>query len=76
MFMAWNPVDAKSARRISITSLMIDSPFGGCISNMWQCEPLAHFHFFIASVEKHVLGSFEKARLRFAHAETVLWGKN
>lgn len=28
--------------------------------------------FFIASVEKHVPGSFEKARLRFAHAETVV----
>jgi multiple inositol-polyphosphate phosphatase / 2,3-bisphosphoglycerate 3-phosphatase len=33
---------------------------------------LAHFHFFIAPVEKHVPGSFEKARLRFAHAETVV----
>lgn len=28
--------------------------------------------FSIASVERHVPGSFEKARLRFAHAETVV----
>jgi multiple inositol-polyphosphate phosphatase / 2,3-bisphosphoglycerate 3-phosphatase len=33
---------------------------------------MTHFHFFIASVEKHVPGSFEKARLRFAHAETIV----
>jgi hypothetical protein len=51
---------------------MIVSPFGSCNLNMWQCEPLTHFPFFIASVEKHVPGSFEKARLRFAHAETVV----
>lgn len=30
------------------------------------------FIFLIASVEKHAPGSYEKARLRFAHAETIV----